>query len=495
MAEFNVEDRTVFHGDNLDFLRGINSNSVDCIYIDPPFNKDIIFHSPSESKKVQIEQFEDIWRKPQTTEKMREHIRDRLAVHEQDEELSQWLDGVKLIDQDEQEQNYNYLVFMSARILECHRILKPTGSFFLHCDDTMSHFLKITLDCIFDEPNFRNEIVWQRTRNPKRNKHASKANSRMTDKIFWFTKTNNFTFNGSHYYPSEEELKNEYRFVCEKTNRRYKDNSKSLYRSPSQGDCPSLCFDFHGFKPRSRAGWRTNRAGMEQWLKEGILVIEEVKGVRKLRRRQFLTEQYKKKTLGDLWTDIYLEGKDKSRLNFRTQKPVKLIERIIESATNTGDIVVDVFAGSATTAEAAHNLGRKWAIADKAAETSRYAEKRLGIHVPVIRTNEPPERTDGGEGGGNQRYVYVIEDITDPDWRKVGIAKDVDARLASLQTGRRDRESIRVVHKEYTHLYRELEKYCHDKFENKNEWVKASLPQIKKVIKDFLDSRASHSNK
>lgn len=275
MAEFNVEDRTVFHGDNLDFLRGINSNSVDCIYIDPPFNKKREFHAPAESKSTQKKQFDDIWRKPETAEEIRQHMREKAAVDSEDEELSQWLDGVKLIDQDEQEQNYNYLVFMSVRLLECYRILKPTGSLFLHCDDTMSHFLKITLDCIFDEPNFRNEIVWQRTRHPSRSQGACRRNSRMTDKIFWYSKSEACDFYGVYQEKSQAELEKEYPFVCEKTGRRYKDNTKNLYRGPGLGARPNLCFDFLGFTPPNESGWAGSRETMERWLREGILVIEE----------------------------------------------------------------------------------------------------------------------------------------------------------------------------------------------------------------------------
>lgn len=496
MTEFNIEDRTVFHGDNLEFLRGINSNSVDCVYIDPPFNKKIHFHAPAESRSTRRIQFDDIWRKPTTTAGIRQHMRERDDVYGEDEELSQWLDGVKLIDQDEQEQNYNYLVFMAVRLLECHRILKPAGSFFIHCDDTMSHFLKITLDCIFDEPNFRNEIVWQRTRQPSTSQGKNRINSRMTDKIFWYTKTNNYKYHAIYEPRTDAEIKEEYPLWCQKTKRRYKDDSKHLYRGPALQPRPNLCFEFHGFRNRNPSGWIASRKTMERWLEEGILTIETIRGQRKLKRWKFYNpDEYKGRLIGDLWLHMILEANSKERLSFTTQKPLKLIKRIIESVTDEQDVVVDAFAGSGTTAHAAHVLKRVWAVADQSPETSRYIEKRLGIHVPIVRTNEPPNRTDGGEDRSNQRYVYVIEDITDPGWYKIGIAKDVASRLASLQTGRRDRDSIRVVHKVYTHLYRELEKHCHKKFEHKHEWVKASLPEIKRVFKDFIDSRSGNSSK
>lgn len=181
MADFNVQNRTIFCGDNLAFLRGINSGTVDCIYIEPPYNGSIDFHS-----QAVREEYHDPTEEETLTQLSEVSARDR--------ELSSWLEGVKAIDQDEQERNYTYLVFLSVRLLECYRILKPTGSIFVHCDDVMSHFIKITLDCIFDEPNFRNEIVCQKPLEARQDGRDNRNHTRVADKIFWYSKSEKYTF-------------------------------------------------------------------------------------------------------------------------------------------------------------------------------------------------------------------------------------------------------------------------------------------------------------
>ena len=181
MADFNVENRAVFLGDNLAFLRGINSETVDCIYIEPPYNGNVNFHSPA----VRAEYHDP-------TEE--ETLAQLSEISARDRELSLWLEGVKTIDQDEQERHYTYLVFLSVRLLECYRILKPTGSIFVHCDDVMSHFIKITLDCIFDEPNFRNEIICQKSLDARQDGRRRRSLTRIADKIFWYSKSEKYTF-------------------------------------------------------------------------------------------------------------------------------------------------------------------------------------------------------------------------------------------------------------------------------------------------------------
>lgn len=181
MADFNVENRTIFCGDSLAFLRGINSGTVDCIYIEPPYNGSIDFHSCAVR-----EEYHD------PTEE--ETLIQLSEISARDRELSLWLEGVKAIDQDEQERNYTYLVFLGVRLLECYRILKPTGSIFVHCDDVMSHFIKITLDCIFDEPNFRNEIICQKPLDARQDGKDNRNHTRVADKIFWYSKSEKYIF-------------------------------------------------------------------------------------------------------------------------------------------------------------------------------------------------------------------------------------------------------------------------------------------------------------
>ncbi len=379
MTEFNVENRTVFLGDNLAFLRGINSESVDCIYIEPPYNGSIDFHSSA----VRAEYHDPTGK---------ETLEQKSDISAQNRELSLWLKGVKTIDQDEQERNYTYLAFLSVRLLECHRILKPTGSIFLHCDDLMSHFIKITLDCIFDEPNFRNEIICQKPLDARQLGRRRRSLTRIVDKIFWYSKSKDYTF------------------------------------------------------------------------------------------------QQQAEIEGDLWVDDDLATKSSEQLNHPSQKSLDLIKRLIQSVTCEGDIVVDAFAGSSTSAEAAEVLGRQWAMADISDETYELAKQRPGLQdVNITKTQEAPVRAEE-EHGEDEHYVYVIEDTAAPGWHKIGRTETSPwTRLTDFQTGRPYRDQLKVVYSFRTSKYKGLEKHIHDKFKNRHEWVEASLHEIEDEIRRFLN--------
>ena len=379
MIDFNVKNRTIFCGENLAFLRGINSGTVNCIYIEPPYNGSIDFHSPA-IREEYLDPTEE------------ETLTQLSEVSARDRELSSWLEGVKAIDQDEQERNYTYLVFLGVRLLECYRILKPTGSIFVHCDDVMSHFIKITLDCIFDEPNFRNEIVCQKPLDARRVDKLEKNHTRVADKIFWYSKSEKYTFK--------------------------------------------------------------NHAEAE----------------------------------GDLWTNGNLAAKNSEQLKHPSQKSLDLIKRLIQSVTREGDIVIDAFAGSSTAAEAAEVLGRQWAMADISDKAYDLAKQRLGLQdVNIIKTRKAPVRAKE-DCYESEQYVYVIKDKSDPEWHKVGITKNNPRRrLTTLRTGRPRREQLEIVHSLRTSKYKGVERHIHGRFENKHEWVNASIHEIKEAINKFLD--------
>ena len=378
MADFNVENRTIFCGDNLAFLRGINSETVDCIYIEPPYNGNVDFHS-SEVR----EEYHDPTEEETLTQLSEISARDR--------ELSLWLEGVKTIDQDEQERNYTYLAFLGVRVLECHRILKPTGSIFLHCDDLMSHFIKITLDCIFDEPNFRNEIICQKPLDARQAGRLRRSHTRIADKVFWYAKSKDYTFQ--------------------------------------------------------------NQAEGER----------------------------------DLWTNDDLAKKDSEQLNHPSQKSLALVKRLIKSVTCEGDVVVDVFAGSSTAAEAAELLGRQWVMADISDKTYALAKQRPELQdVNIINSRKVPVRATE-DSDERKQCVYIIEDTAAPGWHKVGITQHSPSkRLRALQIGRPHREHLNVVYSIYTSKYKGLERYIHGKFTNQHEWVHASFNDIKDEIRKFL---------
>ena len=486
MAEFNVPNRTIFHGDNLKFLRGINSDSVDLVYLDPPFNKNRRFFSPTSHKgsKSRKRAFDDVWLASEHKDKIVEYL-DKAS--KENEELCDWLRSVKAIDPDRKEKNYCYLVYMAVRLLECRRILKPTGSLFLHCDDTMSHWLKLTLDCIFDEENFRNEIIWRRTASSKGD--AKLRAGRVVDSIFWYSKVKGDRCFFKGFYGEKGKFDpQKFKLVVNGQPAKY---NGPIYRSRTRDLPPSLKYTWKGLSPKY--GWDVTIDKLQRYYKEGKVAIRVVRGER-MACRAVTWDKYRGKKISNLWTGIYLSGKEMGE--YATQKPIELMNRIILATTKEDGIVVDPFCGCGTTCASADNNSRKWVGMDIEAA----ARDEIGRRLPDLGrdeinfTAEVPERTDGNKPSRETRWVYVLKDDSELGWHKVGIAKDWRSRENSYRTGKRRRESVRFVHKVKTEWFRELEQHLIDFFENDHEWVKASLPEIQAAIRDFLDSRSGEAN-
>ena len=181
MGKLNVMPRTIFCRDNIDVLRGINTGCIDLIYLDPPFNKKKVFTAPLGSS-AEGAAFSDIFKAKDIKD---EWVK---SIEYENPELHACLAGVKTFSN---QYNYCYLVYMAIRIIECHRILKDRGSLYLHCDPTMSHYLKIVMDCIFGEKQFRNEIVWCY----KFGGSSRKQFARKHDVILYYSKLDNWVFN------------------------------------------------------------------------------------------------------------------------------------------------------------------------------------------------------------------------------------------------------------------------------------------------------------
>ena len=185
-ASPNVENRTIFCHDNLEILRGINSNCIDLIYLDPPFNTKKIFTAPIGSSAEGAE-FSDIFKEEDVKEEWLGLIEENYP------KIHDLIEGVKNFST---KSNWCYLAYMTIRLIECHRVLKDIGSLYLHCDTTMSHYLKLLLDCIFEEGNFRNEIIWKRVFGAgKSSQFKQKKFGTNTDSIFLYSKSENYYLN------------------------------------------------------------------------------------------------------------------------------------------------------------------------------------------------------------------------------------------------------------------------------------------------------------
>ncbi len=366
----------LYYGDNLAVLRdSIAEASVDLVYLDPPFNSNasynVLFRAPSgESSAAQIEAFDDTW-----------HWNDSAEAAYGDVLRSANADAAGMLRAMRGFLGENdmmaYLAMMAVRLIELHRVLKPTGSLYLHCDPTASHYLKILLDAVFGKKQFINEIVWQRYGSH----NDSKTFGRVHDVILFFSKTPKFTFTKQHGSYSQTYVEERFRF-SDPDGRRWAEQNLS---SPSPR--PNLTYPFTAKNGITYApppnGWKYTSERMRE--------IDEANGLHypskadgRLRLKNYLDERLGP-PVQDVWTDIGLiGGTSPERLGYPTQKPVALLERIISASSNPGDLVLDPFCGCGTTVHAAEKLGRRWIGIDVTHLAIGLIEKRLRDAFPAV---------------------------------------------------------------------------------------------------------------
>lgn len=332
----NFASQTIWTADCLDIMRGMNSACIDLICLDPPFNSNANYAAPIGSQAAGAE-FKDTW-----------------TLSDID---SEWINLIEskhpalyrvllaaMTDSDK-----SYLVYMAVRLLEMRRILKPTGSIFLHCDPTMSHYLKLVMDAIFGRRNFRNEIIWHYS---GWNKRLKAHIERRHDAILFYSKAD-----GAVFHPPTRawESKEEYIRV-RKQKVRVDEDGREYVLSDGGG------------------GARVRRY-IDEAMRYGV-------------------------PLDDVWDIPKLNNSDKERTGYPTQKPLALYSRIIATGSNEGAIVLDPFCGCATTCIAAQDLGRQWAgidVAGKAIElTKMRLRNELGLFANPIHRTDIPQRTDLG---------------------------------------------------------------------------------------------------
>ena len=309
----NFKEGTIWTRDNLPIMRGMNSECVDLIYLDPPFNSNVLYQGLPGEKSVTAA-FADVWKLTEEDEIWHQSIKkDHRCLYEV-------IEGIRYAHS---ESMMSYIIVMTERLFEMRRILKPTGSIYLHCDPTASHYLKIIMDCVFGNKSFQNEVIWSydfggRSKNIWPKKH---------DIIFYYSKSNHWTF-----------------------------NFDNLERIPYKG------------------GMHLYRGDTES-KKDG-------------------------KTPTDVWDIPIINTRAKERTGYPTQKPLKLLERIISASSNEGDLIFDPFCGCATALVAAEKLNRKWVgidisyIANQLVKLRMRKETNLFDKYDVIERTDIPKRTD-----------------------------------------------------------------------------------------------------
>ena len=427
MRQATLKNRTIFCKDNLDILQNIDSQTIDLIYLDPPFNKKKVFTAPIGSS-AEGASFKDYFRE--------EDVKDEWlqTLKEDHIELYNFLNGIKnIISNKHYLYNYCYLAYMAIRLVEMHRILKDTGSFYFHCDPTMSHYIKLLMDIIFGEKNFRNEIVWNYT-GPSNTKQYY---PRKHDVLFFYVKSNtNYFFNG-------DKIKIPYsRLETGKTSGIF----KSAATLDKNGKIPEDWWEEKrdGMTPvgrllSERTGYPTQKplALLERIIKassnKGDIVLDPFCGC--------ATTCVAAEKLNRQWIGI-----DVSHKAFDLVK--KRLEKEVQGEKENGE----------------RNL--------------------LDYEKEVHYTTTAPKRTDQGKDNLVKKYVYIISNPRYEGEYKVGIAKDYKARLNSYQTSDPDRR-YQLEYSIHTPLFREIEKYIHAKFENKHEWVSGKLENIIAAIENY----------
>lgn len=337
-SEPELPTGVIYNEDNIRRLALMPPETVDLVYLDPPFfsnrRYEVIWGDEAE-----VRSFED-----------------------------RWSGGIEV-----------YADWMRSRLVEIHRVLKPTGSLYLHCDPNASHYLKVVLDSIFGASRFRSEIVWKRSTAHSDTKQGRRQHGRIHDVIFFYTKSDEWTWNPQYTQYDDAYQEGMYKHVEPETGRRY-----GLFdlTGPGGASKGNPRYEVLGVTRY----WRHTKASMEDLIREGRVVQTKPGAVPRYKR---YLDEMPGVSLQDLWTDIRPVGAQaRERLGYPTQKPEALLERIIETSSNQGDVVLDPFCGCGTTLVVAEQAHRQWIGIDISSTACNLMKRRLlkiGAHdVKVI---------------------------------------------------------------------------------------------------------------
>ncbi|GAB4474401.1 MAG: site-specific DNA-methyltransferase [Erythrobacter tepidarius] len=433
----------LYFGDNLHVLREhIADESVDLVYLDPPFNSNanynILFKSPEGADSdAQIEAFEDTWHWNDKAEDAFDEV-----MRSGNSDAFELLRAMRAFLGDND--MMAYLAMMAVRLIELHRVLKPTGSLYLHCDPTASHYLKLLLDGVFGAENYRSEIIWLRSRNPKGSQHANIQWGGSTDTIFFYAKSKATKFNvAAAKRPTDKaELARRYPHSDEKGP--WADGP--ILRSSSMGARPNLVYEYKGFTPDA-SGWRLTLEKLKEIDAAGDLYWTTTGRP----RRKVRPDENELDPLGSCWTDISpLNSQAQERLGYPTQKPLALLERIIAASSNEGDVVLDPFCGCGTAVHAAQKLGRQWIGIDVTHLAIGLIEKRMkdafpGLAFEVVgRPQDLQSALDLAARDKHQFELWALSVVEAQPWKggRKGADGGIDGIIYFKPDGKRTERAI-----------------------------------------------------
>lgn len=418
----------LFYGDNLDVLESgkIPSESVDLIYLDPPFNSQREYNqfmreADGSLADSQQQAFLDSWDWTQAADTYE-------ALRRQGDNVAEIVQALHTTMGPSN--TLAYLVMMAERLVALRRVLKPTGSIYLHCDPTASHYLKILMDAIYGSDRFINEIIWKRSTAHSDKAQGSRHFGRLHDVILLYSKSDAYVWNQQYEGHDPKYLASHYSRVDD-SGRRYRLDNLTGPGGAAKGN-PS--YEVMGVTRY----WRYSREKMTELIKAGRIVQTKPGGVPQYKR--YLDESLGR-PLQDTWTDIAplnSQAKERKRVGFPTQKPLSLMERIIRVSSNEGDVVLDPFCGCGTTIAAAQRLQRRWTGIDITARAIDIIVERLRREHPGIESTYKIEQypysvTDALRLGKDNKFHFqrwALERLgVDPSQIKPGADKGIDGRL------------------------------------------------------------------
>ena len=373
----------LYYGDCLTIMQGMPQKSVDLIYLDPPFNSNRSYNAIYKDETGrplpdQIEAFCDQWELDAERERVIRHMPMLMRETGIDDQVAEfwrvWVNALRHT----QPRLLAYLSYMVERLLWMRLVLKPSGALFLHCDQTVAHYMKVMLDGVLGHASFRNEIIWQRAAGrAKGSQHAPRTFGTDTDTIFYYARSDAHRMKAVYVPLSPAEKVEKFPHVDE----RGKYNTDvPIFRAPSMGERPNLCYEYKGVRNPHPSGWRMSREKLAAMDARGEIIW---RGQETPLRKSYL-DDYRGKPVGSLWTDIPNAGGNE-RLGYATQKPLALLKRIIRASCPPDGLVLDPFCGCATALEAAHRLGRRWIGIDIAIHAvRRVAQVRLEERLELV---------------------------------------------------------------------------------------------------------------
>lgn len=449
-----MAENVLYYGDNLDILRRyVKDETVDLIYLDPPFKSDqdynVLFAERNGSRAAaQIKAFEDTWRWDDTAARSYQEVVEKGPM-----KASQAMQGFRtLLGESDM---LAYLAMMAPRLVELRRVLKTTGTIYLHCDPTANHYLKILMDAVFAPVNFRNEIVWKRTSAHSDSATCGKAH----DLLLLYTKSGQFVWNKEFQPYDQAYIESHYRRV-DASGRKYRTDNLTAGGLTGGG----YEYEWRGVKKL----WRCPKETMEELERKGRIYYTRTGTAEYIR----YLDEMPGVSLQDVWTDIPpINPQAKERLGYPTQKPEALLERIIRASSNKGEMVLDPFCGCGTAVAVAQRLGRRWIGVDITHLAVALMKHRLrdsfGKRAKYRVVGEPVSVPDAQTLAQNNAYQF--------QWWALGL---VGARPIEQKKGADKGIDGRI--------------YFHDEADNKKKATKQVVISVKsgKVsVKDVRDLR------